>query len=300
MKKVLVTGATGLVGKKLIPALIKKNDQVVAFVLPDDSQVTSLSVQNIEIKFGDIRNLSSVEKAVRGCQAVINLAAVQESGNHRLNYAINYQGVKNLIKACRKHTISRFIHLSSIATVYKKKSYYGQSKEKADRYIMSCPGIDYTILRPTLIYGSPVPGPFHTFLKTIDKIPFVIPIIGDGKALKQPVYVDDVVRAIVLVLGSKKAIGKFYDVSGKDKISVGQMVDMVAAKKKIRKLKIKIPARILSPLALILERILPNPPLTRASVITASEDAILDHTLITKELGFRPLSFQQGLAKINF
>lgn len=299
MKKIFVTGATGFVGKRLIPALVKREYLVVAFLLPNDPEEGKFPKKNLTIKHGDIRNQSSIEKAIKDTSVVIHLAAVQESNDQKLNEAVNFQGLKNLLRACKKHNIRRLIHLSSIATRYKKKGHYGLSKEKAERYIMNSQDVDFTILRPTLIFGPPVPGPFHTFLKTIRTIPLIIPIIDNGKALKQPVYVDDVVRAIILTLESKKAVGKLYNLSGLKPISVEKMIDLIIAKKKVNKIKIKIPAWILSPLALILEQLLVDPPFSRASLVTALENATLDHSLISKELGFKPLSFRQGLDKIN-
>lgn len=300
-KKIFITGATGFVGEKLIACLVERGYYIIAFALQEDSKATALYKKNVEVKYGDIRDQLSIEKAISGVDAVINLAAVQESNDPELNEAVNYGGVRNLIEACSKYSIKRIIHISSISTCYKIKNYYGKSKEKADKYVMysSNSNMDYTILRPALIYGNTTQGPFYTFLKTMHIFPMIIPVVGNGKALKQPVYVDDVVSAIILSLESDIAIGKFYNISGRDTVSVEEMINLIAAKKGIKRMAIKIPAWILYPLALILEMFFTNPLFTRASLVSATQDATLDYSLIKDELGFKPLSFKEGLAKTD-
>lgn len=298
-KKIFVTGATGFVGQQLISHLVESGYYIIAFVLPGDSKATALSRKNVEVKYGDIRDQATIEKTIDGVYAVINLAAVQESNDPVLNEGINYEGVKNVIKACSKCSIRRIIHISSISTCYKTKNYYGDSKEKADKYVMHSSNMDYTILRPTLIYGNTTRGPFYTLLKIIDKIPLIIPIVGNGRALKQPIYIDDVVSGIILTLESDIAIGKFYNISGRDTVSVEKMIKLITAKKGIRKTTIKIPTWILYLIALILGMFFADPPFTRGSLVSATEDGTLDHSLIKNELGFKPLSFKEGLAKIN-
>ncbi|MFQ5963080.1 MAG: NAD-dependent epimerase/dehydratase family protein [Candidatus Scalinduaceae bacterium] len=298
--KVLVTGATGFVGQRLISSLVERSHDVIAFALQDDSPAVALFQRNVEVKYGDIRDQSSIEKALNEVEAVINLAAVQESNDQKLNEEVNYKGVKNLIGACKKRSTRRLIHLSSIATCYKNKNYYGKSKEKADQYVMNKSDMDYTIIRPTLIYGDCMGGPFHTFIKTLEILPFIIPVIGNGKALKRPIFVDDVVSAVILSLELEIAIGKYYNISGRDIVSVEKMIKRILARKGIKKLIVKIPVWILYPFAFVLEMFFTNPPFTRASLITATQDGILDHSLIRDELGFRPVSFEEGLAKTGF
>lgn len=296
--KIFITGATGFIGRHLLLRLRQKDCRITAFVLFGDTGAAAIAQDNLEIRYGDIRDKGAIEKAVAGNEAVISLAAIQESNNPVLNEQINYQGVKNLAEVCCARSIRRFIHLSSISTCYNVKSYYGRSKEMADQYLMRCSGLDYTILRPTLVYGNTIRGPFHTFLTTLDKLPWVIPVIGNGRALKQPVFVEDVVSAIILSLESKTAIGKYYDISGRDTISIEEMIRLIIAKKGRKKMFIRIPAWILFPLALVLEKA-SDPIFTRESLSSATQDAVLDHSLIKKELGFNPLSFKEGLTKIN-
>lgn len=297
--KIFVTGATGFTGRNLLLRLKQKNYQIIAFVLPGDSEAVGIAQDNLEIRYGDIRDKGSIEKAIIGAKVAINLAAIQESNDPALNEEINYQGVKNLAEACRKYAIKRLIHLSSISTCYKVKSHYGKSKEKADQYLMSSSGLDYTILRPTLVYGNTTCGPFHTFLQTLDRLPFVIPIIGNGRALKQPVFVEDVVSAIILALESEISVGKYYNISGQDAITIAEMVRQIIDKRGRKKMFVKIPPWIFYPLALVLEKASAHPVFTRESLGSATQDAILDHSLIKRELGFSPLSFKEGLAKVN-
>jgi len=297
--KIFVTGATGFIGRNLILSLKQRHYQIMAFVLSGDNEAVKIAQDNPEISYGDIRDKGSIEKAIAGADAVIHLAAIQESNDPALNEEINYIGVKNLVETCRKYSIKRLIHLSSISTCYKVKSHYGTSKAKADQYLMSSFGIDYTILRPTLVYGNTASGPFHTFLQILDKLPLVIPVIGNGRALKQPVFVEDVVSAIILALETDAAIGKYYDISGQNAVTIEEIIRQIMAKRGRKKMLVKIPVWMLYPLALVLEKVSTCPVFTRESLGSATQDATLDHGLIKKELGYCPVSFSEGLAKIN-
>lgn len=95
------------------------------------------------------------------------------------------------------------------------------------------------------------------------------------------------------------SIGKFYNISGRDIVSIEEMINQITAKKGVRKLIVNIPVWILYPLAIILEMFFTNPAFTRESLITATQDGVLDHSLIKNELGFKPLSFKEGLSKTD-
>ena len=295
--KIFVTGATGFIGKNLIPRLITEGYQVTAFVLPNDHHANILELGDVKVREGDIRNPISIYDALKDCEAVIHLAAVQESNDPEINEAVNFKGVKNIIDVCMEKKCRRLIHLSSIATCYQEKNYYGIAKEKGDKLVQDS-GLDYTILRPTLVYGRDChQGPFHTFLGLVNKLPGVVPLVGNGKALKQPVHVDDVVSAILLALKSTKSIGKYYDVSGGDVIPVEEMVSLILEQSHEKKIVLKIPTGLLYPVACALEKINKNPFFTRESLTSATQDAKLSHAQIKNELGYKPVSFREGLIK---
>lgn len=101
--KCLVTGATGHIGNVLVRKLVQKGYDVTAFVFKNEN-IDYLKDLNIKFKYGDVRDINSLEKAFKGIDTVFHLAGIIEIGNgkKKLIYDVNVEGTKNVVKACKK------------------------------------------------------------------------------------------------------------------------------------------------------------------------------------------------------
>ena len=177
MAKILLIGATGFLGRHLVKKL--KNHELSYF----------------DRKIHDITNLNDVIKATKGRDIVINLAA-PNTQNSEINRRVIVEGSKNIIESAKRNNIQKVIHLSSAAVYRKNQDSYGIAKREADElYIKS--GISAILLRPPLIYGR---GGYaaEKLFNSVEKIPFIVLVVGDGKYKFQPVYVEDVDRKSVV------------------------------------------------------------------------------------------------------
>src|SRR3989344_21776 len=191
---ILITGGTGYIGSNLLKLLEGKKIRL----LVNDSYVN----ENFEAVNGDLTDVESLDKALKNVETVIHLAAATHSKDDKMFNIVNVNGTKNLIEACKKNKIKRIIFMSSMAATRRFRDSYGESKYKAQELIRNS-GLKYTILRPSLIYGKGSLGMKHT-VEYIKKVPFFIPIIGKGEAIIQPVYIDDVLKAIISCLDNDK------------------------------------------------------------------------------------------------
>ena len=234
-KMILITGGTGYLGKELLKSLNNNDVRILA-------RNGSLVPPGYEVARGDLMDKNSLINAVNGVDCVVHLAAVTHSKSMCEFYNSNVQGTKNLIDACKSKHVQRFIFISSMASKRKFLDDYGRSKKQAEEIVIKS-GLDYTILRPTMIYGgdSKIMNMITGYIK---KIPLIIPVIGNGKGKIQPVYVGDVVKVIVGCLENKKSIGKSYDVLGGSQMSFDYFLDFMASRLNIRKIKIHIPTGI--------------------------------------------------------
>ncbi|MFZ3077755.1 MAG: NAD-dependent epimerase/dehydratase family protein [Candidatus Aenigmatarchaeota archaeon] len=284
-KNIFVTGASGFVGGYLLPRICVSN-KVKALVRRPSPETEKLGAETV---IGDIRDSAIVEKCADGADLAIHLAGVLRSNDENLNYDVNVAGTKNIVEACRKNN-AKLIHVSTVNAVAGIKNAYGRTKELAEKIVVES-GIDYVILRCALIYGKGSPD----MEKIIKSVSFpVVPMIGSGKNKLQPVYIDDVVDAI---LKSSKKSKKIYNIAGPDVLTTEKFKNIILKKMGKKKLTVHIPLALVLAGASVLEKISKNPFLTREQALGFKQDRVLDISLSRKELGFNPLPFEKGIEK---
>jgi nucleoside-diphosphate-sugar epimerase len=155
-------------------------------------------------------------------------------------------------------------------------------------------GLNYTILRPTMIYGTPRDRNIWRLISYLSRWPF-IPVVGRGDALQQPVFVDDVANAVVQAADSECAIGKAYNLAGAAPLSFVQMVDTVCTGLNRSVARIHLPPRPTRAVAAALSRF--GIPITPEQVARIEEDKTFDTSAAATDLCFAPLNFEHGLAR---
>jgi len=226
-KKILITGGCGFIGVNLLEYLLANTnwqinvlDNLSASSLENFNQVTSSFTKRVVFLKGDIRNKNDVNKAIAGCDLVVNLAAqtgvIPSQKNPLEDAEINVMGLINLLEASCQG-VKRLIHASSAAPLgdqempmHEKRvpqplSPYGASKLAGEAYCSAFAGsygLNTVILRFSNVYG-PFSGSkgsvIPKFVKSIlEKRPVVI--YGDGEQTRDFVYVQDICQAIYLAL----------------------------------------------------------------------------------------------------
>jgi NADH dehydrogenase len=248
-------------------------------------------IKNLKYLIGDLKDYQSLKKATNDIDIVIHLAAVIEAKNPKDYQEINVEGTKNLVKACLINKVKRIIFTSSI-NVLKGKSLYAQSKREAEKIIINS-GLNYTIFRPTIVYGKGDNKNIAQLIKWAKKY-HIIPIVGSGDYKVQPIYVEDLTNLIIKVIFDPLSFKKIYPLGGKDILSFNQLAEVI--KKNLDK-KIKIihlPLRFLQILAKI--KLLPYR--FREKLIDITLDKIANNDALIKDFNFNLISFEQGLRKI--
>src|SRR3989344_4193740 len=237
MKTILVTGANGYVGKHLIPQLRKNNCSVRCLVRKKNDSYSYLRDHGCDVVYGDLRDKLSLYSISADIDIVIHLAAVTKSGDPSVR-EVNVTGTENLVDACKKNKIKRIVFLSSTAAA-KVLDSYGKSKKLAEE-VISKSNIPYTILRPSIIYSEDSPM-IKGIVKINKKIPFFTPIVGNGRYTINPVYINDVIFAIINVLNHKDTIGKTYTIVGPKNITFDNFIEIIHSNLGIKRKKIHIP-----------------------------------------------------------
>ena len=284
--KILVTGATGFIGTYLVPRLLESGHLLCCFVR-HSSDISVLPYSKIEIVRGSIVDLPELIEALQGREAVIHLAHDTRSNStadlRRINAEIN----RNLVSACRESGVKRVIAISSTAASALTPSEYGSAKQEMEA-IFAESGLEFTILRPGLVYGPGTRGVFWDMVKMLQDSP-IIPIIGKGTYPLYLVGIDDLVTAICRCLEYSNTTSKQYDLA--EEMAFEKFLDLLIDILKVKKLKLHIPVAMAYFLADVGEKLLSKPPFRRDQIAGLLAEKSVGIQLAARDLGYSPKDF---------
>lgn len=288
--RILITGATGQVGKKLITSMENSGHKIR--ILARSSQIApKINNQKNECAFGDLENSASLEKATANIDTIIHLAAITHTNDQKLYYRINTEGAKNLLAAARKNSVKNLIFISS-RTAGIEGGAYACSKLLAEKLVKKS-SLNWVILKPSEIYGASGKEAISKLMNIIKKSP-IVPIIGDGKYLLNPVHIDDLVQAISAIINKNIYPQKIYTIAGPEEISYNDLVDKLAKILKVKIIKIHIPI-FLAKFAAYLFFLLKKDIIVMDQIPRLLCEKTGDIAEAKKDLGFNPRELEMGL-----
>ena len=250
MKKLIITGAAGEVGFNLISILCSeyKNKYTIIAIDKNTNNLKLLKklfpvINAVEADLA-IKNKNTWEKQFKNAHTVIQLQAQISSPNKEPYVKNNIDSVKNVIDACEKYNIKNLIHISSSVVISVAKDDYTKTKKIGEEIVVKCK-VPHTILRPTLMYGCFDIKHLNYLISFFNKSP-IFPMPGNGKYLRQPLYVKDFARIILNCIepNKLKSKNKIYNITGKEKIYLIDCLKEFYKERKQKKLFIKIPLPI--------------------------------------------------------
>ena len=291
---VLLTGATGYLGEKLLPRLIASGRKVRCLVLPSDEKDPG-RLYPCEVVRGDLSDPKGLDSLMEAVDTVIHCAALMPPNDAEQIRKVNVGGTAALLALARAKRVRRFVYLSAVSAIYPIKNAYGKSKAEAEA-LVAASGLDYTILRLTMLYGEGGGLHFAKLVGLMEKIPLFFPVLGPGLARLQPVYLDDAARAVEIAMASQAAVGRTLGVSGGSVVTFNELVDAVAAAMGRRRIRLHAPLWLCRIAAAAAERLTPGSFLSKDAIVGLTQDATLDHSELKREFGWQPLDLASGLA----
>ena len=258
---ILVTGASGYVGSHTIKRLIAAGQPVRALVrnrtwAEAEGRLANLKIELVE---GNVTQSGTLAAAMRDVEAVIHTVAIAiEKGNNKYE-TINYQGTVNVVDAARAANVKRFINICQLGADSKLPYRFLASKGKAQEYVAAS-GLAWTAFRPSVIWG-PEDEFANTFARLAPISPLIYPIIGDGQARFQPVWVEDLVTAIVKSLDDATTINQDLEIGGPEVLTIAEIERRTLQAIGARRTMIHIPIPLLR-VVVGLMGVLPAPPVT--------------------------------------
>jgi len=293
---VLVSGGTGVMGSRLVHGLIKSGWKVRVLTLPGDPFVSRLKGVDCDIFYGDIRDGHTLSGAFDGIDTVYHLAAIIIAQDPELFRKININGTLNMVNGSSSAGVRHFILVSSASVVYPLDTPYSRSKKECEKIVREQKKMQYTIVRPTLVYERNGGLEFMMFMDYLLKYP-VVPFIGTGRALKNPVDVDDIIKGLLALAGNDRCFGKTYNFSGGEEISIRDLAHLMLRCMGKRKIFITLPVWLCKLLAAGIEIAMKKPLLTWNVIAGITQDANLDNSSAKEDLGYSPIGIREGLRK---
>jgi uncharacterized protein YbjT (DUF2867 family) len=293
---ILITGATGYIGRHLVARLVAQGERPRCLVRDTKRAAAILPADKVELARGDTVDSASLQEAVRGIDTIVHAAFItadhkESAGNHYED--TNVRGTANLIQAAKDAGVKRIIEISGLGTKEDKPGSYMQGRFLAEKMLKES-GLDWTIIQPSVLFGKD--APFIKGLADLIRTAPVVPLIGGGKTLFQPIYVEDIVTVIIKVLEDPaRTSGKTYTIGGPAYYSFSQVIDILLETMHKSRIKAPAPTALVGIGAAMMEAVLPRPPLTKAAMTLFSFNNTTDLRSVERAFGFTPVSFSDYL-----
>jgi len=220
-RKALITGGTGFIGRALAAKLLEKGYAVRILTRGDPSKVSMPGAEGVQASFKDI---TSLKKAVEGCDVIFHLAAALFAYSYEEFEAANTSATGNLASACSNSNTKRFVYVSSLAAGGPSKdpsrpraeasedapvSFYGATKLGGEKELAKKldPTIEKVILRPPIVYGKNESG-FSKISQWVNR--GIMINAGSGTTYFSFIFLDDLIDALIIAAENENVAGKTY------------------------------------------------------------------------------------------
>jgi uncharacterized protein YbjT (DUF2867 family) len=219
----LLTGATGSIGSRLLPLLLERGEDVRCLVR--EPRRLGRHRTDVQIALGDLGEMSDpylVRQALRGVDAVVHLAAtIRDQPPHRLE-ELNGLATVRLLRAAERSGVQRFAFFSALDAASAQRTRFFRAKWLAERAVISSP-LQTTVFAPSIVYDRS--DPWVTLLRRFSFLP-AMPVSGDGQARFQPLWAADAAGCVIAALDREPR--PRYELAGPETLTYDEMSDLVS------------------------------------------------------------------------
>jgi NADH dehydrogenase len=253
---ILVTGATGFIGRALVRHLSQAGQQVRVLLRPSPQSPRIPKGVPVEVAVVSLNDERGVRAALRGIDHVYHLASASSQGRRGNLLTTDIEGTRNLANASRDAGIERLIFLIHIGANRASAFPIQKSKGIAEEHIRKS-GVPYTIIRTSVVFGPE--DRFTTNLAGLLRaVPFFFPIPSDGRSLLQPLWVEDLVTSLVWSLENPSTINQTYEVGGGEYFTLRQVLETLMNVTHTRRLLVPMSPPYMRVLLVMLDSFIPN------------------------------------------
>ena len=257
---ILVTGGTGFVGKALIRQLAENDYPVRTLIRPSQDSPDLPAGIPVEVAVSSLTDERGLRGAMVGVDTVYHLASAEWRGARADLMQTDIQGSRSVVQAAIEAGVKRLFFVSHLGA--DRASAYPVLKAKAisEEHIRRS-GIDYTILRTASLYG-PDDGLTSGLARLLSAFPYFFFMPGDGQALLQPLWVEDLVTCLTWSLEEPDTINKMVEIGGPEYLTITQIIELIMEKIDIRRTAVNVNPPYMRVMTVILESLFPGLPVS--------------------------------------
>src|SRR5580693_2096256 len=280
--RLLVVGGSGFLGSYVLREAARRGHQVIALARSPQAAgtVAGQGAQPIVGDLDDARRLDEAFAAAR-CEVLVCLASLGHGHG------------PGIVAAAEEAGITRAVFVSTTAVTTTLHPPTRQVRLAAEQQIRGC-GLDWTILRPTMIYGAAGDRNLSRLLPLRSRT-LVLPVPAAGDCLHQPVHVADVAAAVLAALPHPAAIGALYNVAGPEPLPFAELLRTCARAVGSRTRLVPVPLAPLVTLARGYERLSRHPRIRAEQLLRLAEDKAFAIDDAIRDLGYAPRPFADGI-----
>ena len=292
MKKIVITGGTGFVGRSVCEYLFEQ-DAGCRLVVPTRRRATGRDLQvlpTVDLAVADVHDAKAITPLLTGADALVHLVAILHGSADDFD-RVHVQLPRTLAAACTASGVKRVVHVSALGVASNAPSAYLRSKAAGEAVWQDwarATGGQLTILRPSVIFGAE--DRFTNLFVQLQRLFPVLPLAGTG-ARFQPVWVGDVARAVVNSLYAAAAVGPVIECAGPEVMTLKQIVQRVGTMAGCRRPVLALPEAAGMLQAAVMGWLPGEPMMSRDNVLSMRVPNVASGTLPgLAALGITPVS----------
>jgi NADH dehydrogenase len=287
-ERILVTGATGYLARRLVPRLRARGHAVRALVRGGFERASrdpaARHLDGCEIAAGDVTDAASCRAAAAGCTAIVHLVGIIKEQGRSTFERVHVGGTRAVVDAARAAGTRRVLYVSAIGARPNGPSAYWRTKGEAEE-IVRASGLEWLVLRPSIVLARD--GEFFGVLRTLTAFP-VVPILGPGTSRIAPILADDLAEIQARAFERPSTWNRVHEVCGPSAPTFDGLIRMAARGRGRRVVLVHVPLALARPLVALAARIVPFAPITPDQLAMLNEDSTCDGGAIEAAFGFRP------------
>jgi uncharacterized protein YbjT (DUF2867 family) len=291
---IVITGATGFIGRTLADRLSSDGYPVRILLPAQRHRKPDIPwANNVSVVEGSLNEPESLHRALTGAHTVFHMASAQWWGRRRDLERIDLQGTRNLITAARSARIGRLMIMSHLGAAPSSAFLLLRVKGQVEELVRSS-GLAYTIFRSGIVFG-----PGDSFVNGIAMLLRANPLLylqpGQGDGLLHPLYINDLVSALVRSLENLNSVDALVEIGGPEYMTYNEMVRTIMRVTSAHRILVAVPPYMLRSMTSLMSSVIPRWPMTPQwlDILASNRTAPLGN--LFDYFGIRPVRFEDTI-----